>query len=201
MVERSFRIIAINRLLDALLEKAAGPPDEAFGLPPRLLDPLESREVRKLLTELAALDRERPARVSVPRAEIYKARPGPKPRSMGESVPTVGELFTDLGYKPRNEMICMILYDISDNRVRKEISDFLEAKGCQRIQRSVFMGQIDRRQYRAIEDELQSLNDLYEANDTVVMIPISEDEIHQMKMIGKPLAIREILDRRNSLFF
>ncbi|MEL6193543.1 MAG: CRISPR-associated endonuclease Cas2 [Bacteroidota bacterium] len=117
-----------------------------------------------------------------------------------ERVKTVGELFTNLGKKSKSEMICFIMYDISHNKVRTKVAEYLEAKGCFRIQKSIFLGQLERRSYRDIQDALHTIQQSYENDDSIIMVPVSEDEIRSMRMIGKEIDMAFVMGRANTIF-
>ena len=74
-------------------------------------------------------------------------------------------------------MICFIMYDITSNKVRTLIAKFLLKKGCTRVQK------------------------MYDNNDSILIVPLSEDYARAMKIIGQDVDIDLILHSKNTLFF
>lgn len=98
-------------------------------------------------------------------------------------------------------MICFILYDISNNKIRTHIAKYLEEKGCFRVQKSVFMAQLNRKLYLDIVSSITAIQEGYDNSDSVFFVPVSEDEIRGMKIIGKNLNFDLILRRKHTLVF
>lgn len=78
-----------------------------------------------------------------------------------------------------------VMYDIENNRVRRIIAKYLEKKGCVRIQKSVYFADIKRRVYVEVRDTLKAVNDMYENNDSIFFIPVSEDNLDKLGVIGR----------------
>ncbi|MEK6482152.1 CRISPR-associated endonuclease Cas2 [Catalinimonas sp. 4WD22] len=103
--------------------------------------------------------------------------------------------------KKIKEMICIIMYDIEDNKIRREVAKYLLKKGCQRIQKSVFLGKMDYPMFRELHQTLKDLQEVYENDDSILLVPISENELQKMKMIGRNISFELTLGQRNTLFF
>lgn len=103
--------------------------------------------------------------------------------------------------KKSNEMICFVMYDIEDNKIRVEVSKYLLKKGCQRIQRSVFLGKMNHKTYQEVYQTLKALQEVYENDDTILLVPVSENELQKMRMIGRDINFELTLGQRNVLFF
>ena len=103
--------------------------------------------------------------------------------------------------KKSTEMICFILYDISDHKVRREVSKYLLRKGCQRVQKSVFLVKVEHKLFREIHETLTVIQECYENNDSILLVPISENELQKMKMIGQNLCFEFTMGKKNTLFF
>ncbi len=102
--------------------------------------------------------------------------------------------------KKRRTMLYLVMYDIEDDRVRTLVARFLERKGCIRIQKSVFIAETSREVYYEIVTKLKEVNSLYENHDSIVIIPVSIDEVRAMTIIGKDLDLELIRDNPNLLF-
>lgn len=98
-------------------------------------------------------------------------------------------------------MLFVVMYDIQDNRVRTAIARYLIEKGMVRIQKSVYLGNLPVQTYQQISQDLQAVNDMYENHDSILVLPLSRDELRSMKVIGKELQIDLMLGNNNTFFF
>jgi len=118
-----------------------------------------------------------------------------------KSADDILEFLKILQKKKTKEMICIIMYDIEDNKIRREVAKYLLKKGCQRIQKSVFLGKMEYPIFRELHQTLKGLQEVYENDDSILLVPISENELQKMKMIGRNISFELTLGQRNSLFF
>lgn len=102
--------------------------------------------------------------------------------------------------KTPGNMVYLILYDIENNQVRTKISKYLERKGCTRIQKSVFIADLKRDQMLSIRDTLSKINGLYQNQDSIIIIPVAEDALNGIQVIGKTIEMDLALYRKNVLF-
>lgn len=100
-----------------------------------------------------------------------------------------------------NDMIFFIMYDIENDKIRTQLSKYLKKKGCTRIQKSIFLIKTERSKFAEIAQTLKEINELYDNEDSIIMIPVSTDEIRAMKLIGQNVDIDIILQNKNTLFF
>ena len=100
-----------------------------------------------------------------------------------------------------SDMIYFIMYDIENNKVRTYIAKYLIKKGCTRIQKSIFLAESDRKTFDDIHSTLKEVQDVYENNDSIFLVPVSTDEIKAMKMIGQNVDFDVVLSNKNTLFF
>lgn len=100
-----------------------------------------------------------------------------------------------------NQMTYLILYDISDNKVRTLVAKYLKTKGCVRIQKSVFLAHTENRFFQEIFTTLQEINSYYENADSIMLVPVNASDVRSMKLIGKNVQIDAITDKPNTLFF
>jgi len=98
-------------------------------------------------------------------------------------------------------MIYFVMYDIEDNKVRKEIAKYLEKKGLVRIQKSIFFGNTSRDVFNQVHQDLKEVNSVYENVDSIVLVPVSTDEIKAMKLIGSNIDFDIVMQNKNTLFF
>lgn len=99
------------------------------------------------------------------------------------------------------DMVYLIMYDISDNKVRSQISKYLQRQGCIRIQKSVFIVRTEHPQFQEIHDTLKEVNSYYLNEDSIILAPLNASDMRAMKLIGKNLHIEAITDKPNTLFF
>lgn len=106
------------------------------------------------------------------------------------------------GYKQKpTHVIFFVMYDIEDDKVRKEVAKYLEKKGCVRVQKSIFLAELDRARYREIAQALKEVNEIYDNEDSILLVPVSTDQVQAMKMIGQQIDLDIILGNQNTLFF
>lgn len=116
---------------------------------------------------------------------------------------TIKHLFSIAGgdaSKPGN-MIFFVMYDIESNKVRTEVAKYLEKKGCTRIQRSIFLADLERSVFDTIRSDLAEVQSCYENQDSIILVPISTDYLQSMKVIGKTINVDIITKTVNTLFF
>ncbi|MEM1644182.1 MAG: CRISPR-associated endonuclease Cas2 [Desulfurococcaceae archaeon] len=84
-------------------------------------------------------------------------------------------------------MFVLVVYDISDNDVRRRLSDYLKAKGFTRIQRSAFIGRPMPTTLKDVERILGKF--VKEPTDVIQVFPITENTLKYAKTYGNPLSI------------
>ncbi len=107
-------------------------------------------------------------------------------------------------FKPKankiDSMTYLIMYDITNNKIRTAVAKFLEEKGCMRIQNSVFISKSKNAKYKNIVALLKEINALYENEDSIVLVPIAMDDMRAMQIIGRSLHLNSIIDPPNTIF-
>ena len=99
------------------------------------------------------------------------------------------------------DMVYLVMYDIEDNRVRTQISKYLEKKGCMRIQKSVFMARSHHNTYEELFAALKEIQSYYENNDSILFVPVNSADARSMRIIGKDVNVDTIINKPNTLFF
>lgn len=102
--------------------------------------------------------------------------------------------------KPGN-MICFIMYDISSNKVRTLVAKYLLERGCFRVQKSIFMADLPSDEYQKIASNLSEMQKMYENEDSILIVPLSEDYARAMRIIGQQVDLDLIMHTKNTLFF
>lgn len=103
--------------------------------------------------------------------------------------------------KKTTDMLFFIMYDIENDKVRSYISKYLERKGCTRIQKSIFLANTTRERFSEISGTLYQVNSMYENDDSIILVPVSTDELRAMKIIGNNINFDIILKNKNTLIF
>ena len=99
------------------------------------------------------------------------------------------------------DMNYLILYDITDNKVRRLVARYLKQQGCVRIQKSVFMASTSHPKFNQIHQTLKEVNEFYENADSIILVPVNVADVRSMKLIGKNVNIDILTDPPNTLFF
>lgn len=77
----------------------------------------------------------------------------------------------------------LLSYDISDDKNRKRVSDYLIEKGFLRIQNSVFLGEIH---ITKIDDILENICLLVDKDeDSIFCVPINKEDYENIFNFGK----------------
>ncbi len=99
------------------------------------------------------------------------------------------------------DMHCMIMYDIENDKVRREIAKYLLKQGCVRIQKSVYLASLRPEQFKSIFETLTEVQSYYDQVDSILLVPINISDARSMKIIGKDIQVETIIDPPNTLFF
>lgn len=97
-------------------------------------------------------------------------------------------------------IMCFIMYDIENNKVRNQIAKYLIRKGCVRVQKSVYFADIKRKLYKEISLTLKQINAMYDNEDSIFFIPIPEDYLGNLKVIGRNVEFECMTEHKSTLF-
>lgn len=97
-------------------------------------------------------------------------------------------------------MIYFIMYDIESNKVRTLVAKYLIRKGCTRVQKSIFIASTERPVFDEIRKDLKEVQECYDNSDSILLVPVSTDEIRAMKVIGQNIDFDLALKNKNTLF-
>lgn len=106
-------------------------------------------------------------------------------------------------HQPRKrpeDMYCFIYYDIENNKIRRLVARLLEKQGCIRVQKSVFFARVHRRRYRELTDLLRQIQQLYENQDSIILLPVGEDMLNSLQCIGKSFELDLLTAPKNTVF-
>lgn len=95
----------------------------------------------------------------------------------------------------QGELLCLAMYDIEDNKVRTLLAKYLLRIGFIRIQKSVYVGRILRKNLRKLQDDLAEVNELYENRDSIILMPLHGESLADGKLIGKEVNLTILLSK------
>ena len=98
-------------------------------------------------------------------------------------------------------MLFFVMYDIESNKVRNQVVKYLQRKGCVRVQKSIFLADLEITEYNNIRNDLAEVQAAYENKDSILVVPISSDYLCSMKIIGQKIELDVIMHSKNTLFF
>ncbi len=97
-------------------------------------------------------------------------------------------------------MLYFVMYDIENDKVRTRIAKYLIKKGCMRVQKSIYLAKTSSAVYQEIADALRDINAMYKNNDSIFLLPVPEDKLRHMRIIGKNVDIELVTKPPNVLF-
>ena len=95
-------------------------------------------------------------------------------------------------------MLVWYIYDIVEDKPRKKLADKAQEQGLERVQKSVFLGNIDQN----LLDELilYSEDVIDEDNDSVYVFPMCQEDFKKITLIGEAFDKAMVNNEINSLF-
>ncbi|MDF1573315.1 MAG: CRISPR-associated endonuclease Cas2 [Bacteroidales bacterium] len=117
-----------------------------------------------------------------------------------ERLPLVDKVLKKYNNRKPGEMYAFILYDIENNKIRNHIAKFLLKKGCIRVQKSVFLAELKRKTYYEIYETLKEVNAMYDNHDSIFFIPVGEDILNNMKVVGLNVDFELVTNPKNTMF-
>ena len=103
--------------------------------------------------------------------------------------------------RPAANMLFFVMYDIESNKVRRLIVKYLIQKCCTRVQRSIFLADLDTSEYETIRKDLAEVQAAYDNHDSILIVPISTDYLYAMKIIGQKIDLDLITHNKNTMLF
>ncbi|MEZ5040694.1 MAG: CRISPR-associated endonuclease Cas2 [Saprospiraceae bacterium] len=120
--------------------------------------------------------------------------------SLSDRIKAILQIVRDQPIKA-TEMTYLIMYDITDDKVRTQIAKYLIKQGCIRIQKSVFLLKSSNKVFDEILETLKEVNAYYQNEDSIILVPINASDVRSMKLIGKNVQLSTLTDKPNTLFF
>jgi CRISPR-associated endonuclease Cas2 len=107
----------------------------------------------------------------------------------------------DQAVKKAGNMIYFVMYDIEHNKIRTYMAKYLLKKGCIRVQKSIFLASSERVVFDEIFKTLRDVQAVYDNHDSIFMVPVSQEQLLSMKVIGQNLQFDIVSSNKNTLFF
>jgi len=79
----------------------------------------------------------------------------------------------------------LICYDISANGLRTKISRRILEAGLERVNRSVYLGEIKDSDLRRLTTWLRQVMEKATPDDSLLILPITQHQVWQMEMLGR----------------
>ena len=95
-------------------------------------------------------------------------------------------------------MLVWVIYDISDDRIRGRIAQICKGYGLYRVQKSAFLGDLNKNELDAIALEC---DELIEESDSIFVFPLCDDCFKKIKLIGEGFDKDLISDKVVTKFF
>jgi len=95
-------------------------------------------------------------------------------------------------------MLVWFIYDISENKARRNLIKIAEKSGLYRVQKSVFLGNIDKNSIDELV--LQSEEIINDNTDSLYVFPMCETDFKSVVLLGQAFDKKLINDEIQALF-
>jgi CRISPR-associated protein Cas2 len=96
-------------------------------------------------------------------------------------------------------LLVWVIYDIAENNIRHKVSTRCKSYGLYRVQKSVFLGDLDSNDRDSLALECEELVD--PERDSVYVFPMDEQSFKQVKLIGQAFDKELVSDEVITKFF
>ncbi|KXS46748.1 MAG: CRISPR-associated endoribonuclease Cas2 [Methanohalophilus sp. T328-1] len=96
-------------------------------------------------------------------------------------------------------MLAWVVYDISDNTCRKHVSDACKNYGLYRVQKSVFLGELNANERDSLAIECEE--EIDEDVDSVYIFPMDDQSFKKVKLLGQAFDKNLVSDEVLTTFF
>lgn len=98
----------------------------------------------------------------------------------------------------QGDKLVWVIYDIAADKIRTKIAKVCKDKGLYRVQKSAFLGALNKNQI----DELKLIcEDLMDKDvDSVYIFPMCEDDFKKVKLLGQAFDKNLVTDEVKALF-
>jgi CRISPR-associated protein Cas2 len=120
--------------------------------------------------------------------------------ALAERLPLIDDILRGFRKRKIDDMYAFIMYDIEDDKIRKQVAKYLLKNGCHRVQKSVYLAGIKRKKFNKIYQTLKEINSMYDNEDSLFFVPIGEDILNNMKILGQNIDFELVTNPGNTLF-
>ena len=96
-------------------------------------------------------------------------------------------------------MLVWVIYDIVENKSRAKIAKACKGAGIYRVQKSVFLGDLDNNQIDQLGLRIKSL--INKEKDSVYIFPMCEKDFKKAKLLGQAFDKKLVTDEIRTKFF
>ncbi|MBD3287455.1 CRISPR-associated endonuclease Cas2 [candidate division KSB1 bacterium] len=96
-------------------------------------------------------------------------------------------------------MLVWVIYDIIDDKNRTKVSKACIAAGIYRVQKSVFLGDLNLNQIDELKLKIQKL--INKKKDSVYIFPMCKDDFAKVKLLGQAFDKEMVTDEIKTKFF
>ena len=96
-------------------------------------------------------------------------------------------------------MLVWVMYDIADDKIRRKAIKICKNVGLYRVQKSIFLGDIEENDFDEVKLRLEDTVDL--KNDSVYVFTRSKKELNKAGLIGQAFDKELVTDEIISKFF
>lgn len=96
-------------------------------------------------------------------------------------------------------MLTWVVYDIREDKARNKVAKLCKNAGLYRVQKSVFLGDVERNRLDELHLQCEDLID--PKNDSLYVFPMCEDDFKKVKTAGNAFDRELVTDEILSLFF
>jgi CRISPR-associated protein Cas2 len=82
-----------------------------------------------------------------------------------------------------NETLLWVIYDIVEDKVRTKVAKICKNKGLYRVQKSAFLGTLNRNQIDEMKLMFEDIINMDE--DSVYIFPMCEDDFKKVRLLGQ----------------
>ncbi len=97
-----------------------------------------------------------------------------------------------------NDVLCWIIYDISVNKTRAKVAKHCKEAGLYRVQKSVFLGAVERNRLDELRMRMEDLID--PDTDSVYVFPMCRPDFKAVRVMGQGFDRKLVTDEVKALF-
>jgi len=96
-------------------------------------------------------------------------------------------------------MLVWVIYDIIENKVRSKVAKACKGAGIYRVQKSVFLGELDKNQIDQLTLKIKS--SINKNKDSVYIFPMCDVDFKKTKLLGQAFDKKLVSDEIRTKFF